>query len=162
MICTRGHQVEISNFTQMNFRQSWKEVASPHLDPLALLLRADGLVVFVIPLRASHANRHLVFLAEHRQRLVVVSAEVAIGEGGRIRQPVPLQSGIPHVWRQVKFTVGRLAHEAGLDRCGLVSVADVTENFFSLQRLVWGVCVALNVDILLLVWRGRLRPFDLN
>lgn len=109
-------------------------------------------MVFVIPLCASNANRHLVFLAEHRQRLVVVSAEVAAGEGGRIRQPVPLQSWIPQVWCQVKFAVRRLAHEAGFDRCGLVSVADITENLLSLHRLDWGVCVAPNIDVLLLIW----------
>lgn len=73
-------------------------------------------MVLVVPLSALHTHRCAVTLAEHCQRLVVVSAEVTGGERGWIRQPVSLQLCIPLVGAQVNFTVRRLADEARLDR----------------------------------------------
>lgn len=141
----------LSSFSHLKSPQTF-----PHLDPLALLHHGGGLMVFMVPLCAFLAHRHLVSLAEHRQRLVVVSAEVAGGEGGRIGQPVSLQGWIPQVCCEVKLTVRRLANQARLDRRRLVPVADVTGNIISLERLVWGRFPAFwwhhNIDVLLLCW----------
>ena len=79
----------------------------------------------MVPLFAFRAHGHIVFLAEHGQWLVVVPAEVTAGEGGRVRQPVPLQGRIPQVRCEVNVAVGRLADEARLDRRRLAPVADV-------------------------------------
>lgn len=48
----------------------------PHLDPPALFLHGEGLMVFVTPLCAFQTNRHVVSLAEHHQGLVVVAGSV--------------------------------------------------------------------------------------
>lgn len=93
----------------------------------------------MVPLFAFRTHRHIVFLAEHRQWLVVASAEVTAGEGGRIRQPVALQGWIPQVRCEVNVTVRHLADEARLDRCRLVSLADVAGNFGSFGDLVRGL-----------------------
>lgn len=67
-------------------------------------------MVFVVPLDAFLANRLLVSLAEHRQRLAVSSAELAAGDkGGGICQSVSLQRRFPQVRREVKLAVGLLA-----------------------------------------------------
>ncbi len=137
----------------------------PHLNLLAFL-HGNVLVVFVIPLDTFCTHRHLVSLAEHRQRLVVLPAEVTAGKGGRICQSVSLQRRIPLVRCEVKLTVRRLAHEARLNGRQPVSVADITGNLLSLEKLVWDVFLASwlrhDISILLLIWCGQLRTFDLN
>lgn len=89
-------------------------------------------MALMIPLCTLHTHGHLVFLAEHRQRLVVLPAQVVAGKRGRLRQPVSLQRWIPPVCREVELTVGRLAHEARLDGCRLVSLADIAGDLFAL------------------------------
>lgn len=121
----------------------------PHLDPLALLLYGDKLVVFVVPLCAFHAYKCLVSPAKHLQGLVVFFAHVTGGESCRICQLVSLQSWIPQVRREVSFTVRRLAEEARLYRCRLVSVTDITRNFVSLGKLFLARWLQCNVEILL-------------
>lgn len=81
---------------------------------------------------AFGTHRYVIVFAEHRQRLVVLSAQVAAGEGGRVRQPVFVQRWIPLVRREVDITVRRLAHQARLHRRRLVSMADITGNDSSL------------------------------
>lgn len=85
-------------------------------------------MVFVVPLCAFCTNGCLVSLAEHLQGLVVVSAEVTSGKGGRTRQPVLRHHRIPEVRRQVRFTIRRLTDEARVDRWQFVFPADVTEH----------------------------------
>lgn len=104
----------------------------------------------MILLRALHTDGRLVDPAEHLQGHVVIPAQVTVGEGGRIRQPVSLQARTPQVRREVSFTIRRLTHEARPDRRRLVSGTDVTANLFGLR---------VPFDVLLLSWRERPRPF---
>lgn len=92
-----------------------KKQAVPHLDLLALL-QGDDLLVPVTILGAFRAHGHLLSGAEHGQGSLVLSAEVTVGVGGRLRQPVPLQSCIPRVRLEVELAVRGLAHQARLDR----------------------------------------------
>lgn len=103
----------------------------PHLHPPALLLYGDNLVVLVVALCAFRAHRCVILLAEHRQGLVVLSAQVAGIEDCWICEAVSLQRWISLVRHEVNLTVRRLTHQTRLNRRRLVPVADVTGHVFT-------------------------------
>lgn len=128
----------------------------PHPELLALLLYRDRFVVFVLQLSALYANRRLIPLAKLIQGLVVSSAEVAGGEGGRIGEAVLRQHRVSQVRLQVLVAVRQLAHEARLDRHQGVSRTAVTRDFL-FGNLSWR---HPSPQCLLVCWPAPDRPID--
>lgn len=94
------------------YDDSPSDKTSPHLDPPALVLHGDDLVVPVLPLSARRAYQRAVRPAKLLQEPVVFPAEVTGDEGARICQHVL----VPQVRRQVSLAVRLPADEARLDR----------------------------------------------